>query len=60
MCKISDASVWTPLKYHTSGLWGPEFCNFELIRQWQCEELAMPVFDPIEISFQGAMVAGIL
>ena len=31
MCKISDASVWTPLKYHSSGLWWPEFWNHKAI-----------------------------
>ena len=31
MCKISDISVWTPLKYHSSGLWWPEFWNHKAI-----------------------------
>ena len=31
MCKIRDASVWTQLKYHSSGLLWPEFWNHKAI-----------------------------
>ena len=61
MCQINNASVWTPLNYHSSGVGWPEFCNFEPTQQQQLAKLAMPqCLNPIELSLQLAVVAGIL